>query len=250
MHRSALSPRPTPVLLLLLLLLLVCLSLLFSLVSSKLLSSRSETAINGWTRAEPVPPSSPHSFTLALHQRNTDRLSSILDAVSDPTSASYQHFLTPQQLQDLTALPTSATDPIIHWLTTNGVPPSSIIYTPGAGAIQAHTTAEAVNALFGCRLYRWVHEDGREAQVAWGECHLPDEFAQAVELVLGLDFPPRIHHGPVRSAPQLHPPAEVHHTPAPRSTSPSPQHPLSSSHLSICVLCALLLPPQLSSHSS
>ena len=225
---------------------LLVLFTLLPLTSSKLLSSRSETTVDGWTRLDPVPLSSSHSFTLALQQRNTDRLAAMLQAVSDPTSPQYGQYLTPQQLQDLTAPPTSVTDPILHWLTDHGVLSSSIQYAPASGAIQVATTAEVVNALFGCVLHRWRHVDGREAEVAWGDCSMPDELASGVELVLGVySFPPRIHHGPIRVNPRLETQAEVQHT----STTPhlrahNPAHsrrdPLSHSLTAAMLLCCLL----------
>ena len=177
-----------------------------TLSTSKLLSSRTATLVNGWTRLDPLPPDTPHSITLALHQRNLDQLSATLEAVSDPTNPRYGHYLTPAQLQDMTAPLPSVTDPILQWLReTGGISPSSIDYTPAAGSIRVTAPASALNRLFSTQLYQWRHDDGREAVSSWGDSSIPDQFGEALELVMGLnDFPPLLRHGPVR--PRIHPP--------------------------------------------
>lgn len=73
-----------------------------------------------------VDPSSSHvSFSVAVYQRNLDRLDDIFARVSDPTSPSYGKFLSVRQINELVGQPQLVAD-VIAWLFKAGVPLSCI----------------------------------------------------------------------------------------------------------------------------
>ena len=179
-------------------LLLLVSSLTFS--SSKLLyrlpNPTDET--QRWRLGDPAPLDAYHQLILALHQNNLDVLDETFWAVSTPGSPRYGRYLTAQQVHDITALPSETTDAIIAWLLKAGVERDGIRYPIGTDAIRVNGTVSALNRAFSTRLHLWRHTEHGTRIAQYGESHVPDALAAAIDMVTGLsDFPlPIRHFGP------------------------------------------------------
>ncbi len=113
----------------------------------------------------PVPGSQELTARLYLGSRAPQALASFLRAVTDPTSRSYRHFLTPGQYQQRFALSAEQRQTITEWLTSAGlrVTAETLQY------IQATGSAEAVGKAFGTSIHRYDTE--------WGTLQAPAQNA-------------------------------------------------------------------------
>lgn len=147
----------------------------------------------------PASPSAPVFFTVALRERNLDVLESAFWSVSDPRSASYQQYWTPEQINELTAPPQEVVKKVLQWLSQGGIPAQSMTIFPTA--IQVETTVEVASALFNTAFYSFSFSlsspkkaplKEETTQIALDPYEIPDSLDTLIEMVLGLSmFPPR-----------------------------------------------------------
>ncbi|HEY0830565.1 MAG TPA: S53 family peptidase [Candidatus Dormibacteraeota bacterium] len=118
-----------------------------------------------------------------LTPRNGANLNSLAAAVSDPSNASYGHFLTAAQY-NATFAPTSAQlAAVTQWLAASGVHVDSV--GPDNSYVAVSGTAGAITAAFGTQLSVF-QVNGTLEQAPSQEVSVPDAIADSVTAVTGL----------------------------------------------------------------
>jgi subtilase family serine protease len=124
------------------------------------------------------------SFSVAIAARDAAGAQAFADAVSDPRSASYRHFLTPQQYTERFGATASDVAAVLSWLRgaglQTGTVPISNSYVPVTGSIAA------VNKAFGTTIKSY-HRDNRQVIAPASALTVPAALAGRVSDVLGLD---------------------------------------------------------------
>lgn len=124
------------------------------------------------------------SFSVAIAPRDAAGAQAFADAVSDPRSASYRHFLTPQQYTARFSATASDVAAVVNWLhgagLQTGTVPISNSYVPVTGSIAA------VNKAFGTTIKSY-HRDNRQVIAPASALTVPAALAGRVSDVLGLD---------------------------------------------------------------
>jgi hypothetical protein len=159
-----------------------------TVISCKLLyrSADAAAAARSWRVSDAAPLDEYHQLIIALHQNNLHVLNETFWAVSTPSSPRYGRYLTAQQIHDITALPSETTDAIVAWLLESGVERDGIRYPVGTDAIRVNGTVSALNRAFSTRLHVWQHAEHGACIAQYGDSHVPDAFADAIEMVTGL----------------------------------------------------------------
>ena len=136
------------------------------------------------TALGPAPAASTVSFSVAIAPRDAAGAQAFADAVSDPRSASYRHYLTPQQYTARFGATASDVAAVLSWLhgagLQTGTVPISNSYVPVTGSIAA------VNKAFGTTIKRY-HRDNRQVIAPASALTVPAALAGRVSDVLGLD---------------------------------------------------------------
>jgi subtilase family serine protease len=140
-----------------------------------------------WASAAPqtstVASSTPIAARVWLTTRNADQLTALAKAVSDPTNAQYQQYLSSSQYAAQFA-PTSATVQAVEsWLTSAGLGVVSV----GASNhyIAVSGTAAAVQAAFGTTLGTY-EVNGQQVQAPTTDLSVPASLADSVQAITGL----------------------------------------------------------------
>lgn len=124
------------------------------------------------------------SFSVAIAPRDAAGAQAFADSVSDPRSASYRHFLTPQQYTARFGATAADVAAVVSWLRgaglQTGTVPISNSYVPVTGSIAA------VNKAFGTTIKSY-HRDNRQVIAPASALTVPAALAGRVSDVLGLD---------------------------------------------------------------
>jgi subtilase family serine protease len=137
------------------------------------------------------------SFAVVLGWRNAAGVSRLAAAVSDPSSASYAHYLSPAQFRARFAQPASAVEAVSSWLRSQGLwvgaTPANHLFVPASGSVSQ------VERAFGVRLN--VYRVGRRTLRAPASApRVPASLGGVVNGVMGLATV-HVHHRSRISAP-------------------------------------------------
>ncbi len=124
------------------------------------------------------------NFSVAIAPRDAAGAQAFADAVSNPRSASYGHYLTPAQYTARFGATASDVAAVVSWLRSAGLQtgtvPISNSYVPVTGSIAA------VNKAFGTTMKSY-HRDNRQVTAPASALTVPAALAGRVSDVLGLD---------------------------------------------------------------
>jgi subtilase family serine protease len=140
-----------------------------------------------WTAAAPqtaaVPSAQQESAKVWLAPRNADALDALARSVSDPSSAQYQQFITPDAYAAQFAPTQAQVSSVTDWLTGAGLHVDQI----GAEAhyIAVSGSAAAMNTAFGTQLARFA-VNGKQVQAPAADLSVPDTVTAGVLAVTGL----------------------------------------------------------------
>jgi len=123
-------------------------------------------------------------FRVYLNWRNADQAVALARAVSDPSSASYAHFLTPAQFRQQFAPTAADASAVRSWLVGRGF---TIVYTPANNHyIAAQGTVAEVESAFGVQLNLYKFQ-GRALRAPASDLTIPASLAGVVAGVVGID---------------------------------------------------------------
>src|SRR6478672_1927439 len=124
------------------------------------------------------------SFSVAIAPRDAAGAQAFADSVSDPRSAGYRHFITPQQYTARFGATAADLAAVVSWLRgaglQTGTVPISNSYIPVTGSIAA------VNKAFGTTIKSY-HRNNRQVIAPASALTVPAALAGRVSDVLGLD---------------------------------------------------------------
>jgi len=137
-------------------------------------------------------------FTLGLRQERLDKLQKIFQAVSDPKSPDYGHFLSAEQVEWLTEPAQGDQQKVLTWLMEAGVDKSDV--QMNGDSIHVKSTVQAAERLFDATMHRFVNAESPELQadVILGDWSLPASLGPSeghserlVQLLTGITQFPR-----------------------------------------------------------
>jgi subtilase family serine protease len=140
----------------------------------------------GWTASTAAlgPAAGTVNFSVAIAPRDAAGAQAFADSVSDPRSANYRHFITPQQYTARFGATAAQVASVVSWLRgaglQTGTVPISNSYVPVTGSIAA------VNKAFGTTIKSY-HRDNRQVIAPASALTVPAALAGRVSDVLGLD---------------------------------------------------------------
>src|SRR5207245_11081959 len=152
-------------------------------------------------------PSDSIGFRVYLGWSNPSAVESLAKAVSDPRSASYGHYLTPQQFRQQFAPAQSQVSAVQMWLRSQGF---SVVYTPmNNHYVSAEGTVAQAAAAFGTSfgMYRVA---GLALRSPSSDLSVPASIAASISGVIGLDDGAKLVHTIHASADATPPAAYVH----------------------------------------
>jgi subtilase family serine protease len=140
-----------------------------------------------WTSAVPQTATVPSSQQVAakvwLAPRNAAQLTALAQSVSDPASAQYQQFITPEQYVAQFAPTAAQVASVTAWLTGAGLQIDQI--GPESHYVAVSGSAAAMNAAFGTRLAMYT-VNGKQEQAPAAAVSVPNNVAASVLTVTGL----------------------------------------------------------------
>src|SRR3954447_24881806 len=123
-------------------------------------------------------------FRVYLGWRNESAVKALARAVSDPSSASYGHYLTPQQFRQRFAPSQSQVNAVESWLRSQGF---RVDYVPQNNHyVAAEGTVAQADAAFGVTLNEYRYQ-GMTLRAPASALTIPSSLAGVVESVVGLD---------------------------------------------------------------
>jgi subtilase family serine protease len=131
-----------------------------------------------------VPASTVISFEVTLNPQHAAGAAALVEQVSDPTSASYRHYLTPARWESRFSPSTAQLQRVTAWLHGAGLTPGAV--TPDHLAIAVSGTAAQVDHAFGTTLHTYKVQ-GREVRLTSSAISVPAEVAPLVQGAPGLD---------------------------------------------------------------
>lgn len=150
------------------------------------------TALHGsapsWANAKnyagPADPNESVGFRVYLGWQNADAAEALARAVSDPRSAQYGRYLTPQQFRQQFAPSQGEVGAVQSWLRSQGF---SITYTPANNHyVSAEGTVAQAEAAFGVQ-FAVYSVNGQTVRSPVGDVSIPGSLASVVSAVVGLD---------------------------------------------------------------
>jgi len=142
---------------------------------------------NGWI----VIPNKHHNLelTLALKQRNLDKLEQLFWEVSNPKSDLYGSYLKLSEVRNLISPSRSDIDHVISWMKFYGVDRYEI-HSQSNDFIKFETSIETASRILHCDFRRFRHEiQGVEIVKIVGNYSLPASIAPMIDFVSGFRFP-------------------------------------------------------------
>ncbi len=149
----------------------------------------------GWvvasTTADPIVP-----LTVALRQRNSEKLQQFFDVVSDPRSPHYGTYKTLAEVRDLVAPSAADVKSVIAYFEAHGM--SSFELLPSGDFLKMRGRVSAVNEALATDMTLWRNKDMKKAVWrALAPYSLPAEVAALVDFVSG------VHHFPQTNKPRF-----------------------------------------------
>ncbi len=135
-------------------------------------------------RVGPADPKANVGFRVYLGWRNDSAVKALAAAVSDPSSRSYGHYLTPAQFRTRFAPQDSSVGAVKSWLVSQGF---KIVYTPANHHyVSAQGTIAQAAAAFGTT-FNMYKADGLVVRSPSTQVSVPSALAGIVDGVIGLD---------------------------------------------------------------
>lgn len=128
-------------------------------------------------------PTSTLDITVALKLRNTDQLQQFLQAVQDPASSEYHHFLTSQQFDAMYSPTADAANEVVSYLERQGLHVTGV--SPDNKLIHVRAQSGAIERALGVQINDYEYR-GRRVHATVGSPKFPVDIAGSVEAVLGL----------------------------------------------------------------
>ncbi len=168
-----------------------------------------------WARRQISSPprmaSSDVGFRVYLNWQNQSALESLASLVSNPASASYGQYLTPQQFRQQFAPSQQSVNAVTSWLRSQGF---KIVYTPTNNLyVSAEGSVAQAAAAFGTS-FAMYQVDGVDLRSPQSDISVPKSIAPLVSGVIGLDDSAQLVHTDIASDPSA--------TPAPAFVSAKP----------------------------
>jgi subtilase family serine protease len=189
--------------------------LLSATISSTAIAAPSPNAVlhgsaPAWANAKnfagPANPSDSIGFRLYLGWKNASAVEALAQAVSDPHSASYGHYLTAAQFRQQFAPSQADVLSVQNWLKSQGF---SIVYTPQNNHyVAAEGTIAQAQAAFGVD-FGMYQVNGLTVRSPSGDVTIPSSLAAIVDGVAGLDDSAQFVHTNHISTDATPPPAFV-----------------------------------------
>ncbi|KAG5646730.1 hypothetical protein DXG03_002412 [Asterophora parasitica] len=128
-------------------------------------------------------PDTPLPLRIALKQQNLDRLSDLLQEVSDPQSPSYGQHWTPEKVVRTFAPPDSAASAVRRWLEASGVEPARIRRSANQAWVEVKgATAGEVERILGTKYHVYKRDTGGEHIVS-DSYSLPRSISAVVDFI-------------------------------------------------------------------
>jgi subtilase family serine protease len=102
-----------------------------------------------------TPPSTTIEFSVGLQLSDPAGALALSEAVADPTSAGYRHFLTPAQWEKRFSPTSASVNAVTSWLQSQGITVEEV--TPDRMTVQASASASAIEHAFGTSLNEYRH---------------------------------------------------------------------------------------------
>ncbi len=139
------------------------------------------------TPSNQVGPSAPGEtveFNVGLQPSNLAGAAALAQGVTDPSSPSYRHFLTPGEWESRFSPSQASVRAVTSWLRSQGITVNEV--TPDRLTVQATGSAAAVQRAFATNLGQYRHL-GRTVRLASGPLKIPAELASLISGVTGVD---------------------------------------------------------------
>jgi subtilase family serine protease len=132
----------------------------------------------------PSAPGEAIEFNVGLQPSNSAGAAALAQAVTDPSSPSYRHFLTPGEWESRFSPSQASVRAVTSWLRSQGITVNEV--TPDRLTVQATGSVAAVQQAFATNLgeYRQL---GRTVRLASGPLKIPAELASLISGVTGVD---------------------------------------------------------------
>ncbi len=138
---------------------------------------------SGWSLHRRADPEVTLPLSIALVQSNIDSLEEYLLDIADPDSPNYGKHWTPAQVRD-TFRPSQESIDVVHaWLTTDGVHPERVQFSPDGMHLRVNVSVSEAERLLATEYYVYQHEDGAEHLACQHGYHLPAHVSRHIELV-------------------------------------------------------------------
>ncbi|PRP86479.1 hypothetical protein PROFUN_05261 [Planoprotostelium fungivorum] len=131
----------------------------------------------------------PLTLTIALKQRNMEKLDLILTQVSDPTSPQYGRYLTREQVIDLVAPTSDSILQVTQWLRSQGASPTDIHLHESKDFIDVTLSHSAAERMLETTFVSYIHTTGRRAVKAANSYSVPHEISSLIDFVSGFRLP-------------------------------------------------------------
>jgi len=138
----------------------------------------------------PTPGDEQVNFSVSLQLPGEAAMDAYLAGLTQPGSASYHQYLSPDQFGARFGLPNSDVQRVVGWLAAAGLQATT---TPQRTSIGATGTADQVNRLLGITLSDRLSSSGTRYHVPVGAPRVPLTLAGQVATVVGLDTEPIQH---------------------------------------------------------
>ncbi|HUA75270.1 MAG TPA: S53 family peptidase [Solirubrobacteraceae bacterium] len=145
-------------------------------------TAEAQAALGEAVEATPAP--TPVEFTVGLEPSDPASAAALARAVSDPSSASYRHFLTAAQWEKRFSPSKASVEAVSAWLGSQGIAVGAV--SPDRMTIQASATAATIERAFGTGLAQYRLR-GRTLRASTGALSVPATIAPLISGVSGVN---------------------------------------------------------------
>jgi subtilase family serine protease len=149
---------------------------------------QSAPAASPGSRLEATPSSMPIEFDVGLELSDPAGAVALQRAVSDPSSASYRHYLTPAQWERRFSPSKASVEAVTGWLQSQGVAVEAV--SSDRLTVQATASAATIERAFGTSLAQYSR-DGQVLRSSTGALSVPATIAPLIAGVSGVDQRPQ-----------------------------------------------------------
>jgi subtilase family serine protease len=151
---------------------------------SRTVLQRSAPAAASASEIAATPASTPIELSLGLQLSDPAGAVALARAVSDPSSPTFHHYLTPAQWEKRYSPTPVSVQAVTAWLKAEGIAVESV--TPDRMTVRASASAATVERAFGTSLGEFRHQ-GRVVRLASAPLQVPTSIASLVTGVTGVD---------------------------------------------------------------